>query len=238
MKDLASIVGSEDENNIVKRAQIVDATRSIVRAIMIDKEEEFTRETTSLGGFPEMLQQFAIRLSAAARTPVSILMGQGNGGLNGPTSGANDTRWWYDATAAQQNTILRPRLNVLVRALFRAKNGPTKGVEPEKWRVHFPPLWQLSELEQADLRVKMSQADTAYVNAGILPPDTVARARFGGETYSIETHVDEDELTAFAEETAAEAEAQAANAAALERAAQAGAPPEAGAPKAGAPAEP
>jgi hypothetical protein len=47
----------------------------------------------------------------------------------------------------------------------------------------------MSELEQADLRVKMAQADVAYVGAGVLSPEEVADSRFGSE-FSLNTQID------------------------------------------------
>jgi phage-related protein (TIGR01555 family) len=129
-------------------------------------------------------------------------MGQAPAGLN--ATGDSDIRWFYDHVAASQVKELRPQLNRLVRILLRAKTGPTKGTEPESWKVVFPPLWEMTDLEKAELRNKQAQTDVAYIQAGVLDPSEVAVSRFGGEEYSTDTHL--DLATRKAMETAGPAE--------------------------------
>jgi hypothetical protein len=51
-------------------------------------------------------------------------------------------------------------------------------------------LWQLTDLERAELRLKTSQADASDINAGVLSPSEVAISRYGGDGYSTETQID------------------------------------------------
>lgn len=190
MKGLAEMVGgpSEAGEAVLKRIQIADMARSIVRAMLIDTDEEFERKTTNVSGLPELLDKFSIRLAAAARIPVTLLMGQAPAGLN--ATGDSDIRWFYDSIAAQQERVLRPALNRLIKVLFSAKDGPTGGVEPDNWTVEFKPLWEMTDKERADLRAVQAQVDVSYINAGVLLPEEVATSRFGGDAYSTETHID------------------------------------------------
>lgn len=197
IEGLAELVGSNSTDVIISRAQLVDMTRSIARAVIIDSKEDFERKATPISGLPEMLQQMALRLSATARMPVSMLMGQAPAGLN--ATGASDIRFFYDQVSAEQRRILKPALNQILKCLFNAKNGPTHGKEPENWCVEFNPLWQLTEGEWADIRLKQAQADRHYVDAGILAPEEVANSRFGGDAYSVETTLDQSSRQAMAQ---------------------------------------
>ena len=76
-----------------------------------------------------------------------------------------------------------------MKLLFLSKRGPTKGSLPANWSIQFGRLWQLSELEQAQLRKTQADADVAYVNAGVLSTTEVAESRFGGDLYSTETRL-------------------------------------------------
>jgi phage-related protein (TIGR01555 family) len=207
IKGLAELFTMPDGEAVaVKRAQMVEQSRSICRAVVTDAEDTFERIPVELAGVDTMLQQFAIRLAAAARIPVTLLMGQAPAGLN--ATGESDVRWFYDTVAAEQKRVLLPGLNRLLEVIFNAKAGPTGGREPENWTVRFNPAWQLTEAEQVDLRLKQAQADVAYINAQVLTPEEVASSRFGGDAYSIDTKLDLEARAAFEAELAAEPQSE------------------------------
>jgi hypothetical protein len=128
-------------------------------------------------------------------------MGQAPAGLN--ATGESDIRWFYDTVRSKQSTALRPILNRLVKLLMIADGGK----EPNDWSVSFRPLWQLSPLELADLRLKQSQTDKNYVEMDVLIPEEVRVSRFGGNEYSAETRLDDDARNEYDEALEAEAEA-------------------------------
>jgi hypothetical protein len=84
IKGLAEYVAKNGKDKIVARAQAISAARSITGMVMIDSEEEFSRVTTPISGFPEMLDRFCNRLAAAVKIPVTILMGQAPAGSTPP----------------------------------------------------------------------------------------------------------------------------------------------------------
>jgi len=206
IEGLSEMLAAGQEEQIKKRMSIMDYARSVLRAILLDSNEEFERKTTNLTGIPEMLDRFQTRLAAAAQMPVTILMGISPAGLN--ATGESDTRHWYDSVRAWQEKALRPKLNRLLEVAFAAQNWPAKGKEPEAWTVKFNSLWQMTEMEKAELRSKMAAADKAYVDATILLPEEVAMSRFGGDEYSLETVLDDELREAFKEEEEAQLEAQ------------------------------
>lgn len=221
VKGLAEIIAENGDAEISKRASAMNISRSVAGVLLLDSEEDFSRDTVSLAGVPETLKEMLGRLAMAARMPVTVLAGVSPAGLN--ATGESDITQWYDTVKAWQMKSLLPALNIVVRCAFLDPAGPTKGKEPENWSVQFNPLWQLTEKETVELRNKQAMTDQVYINAGVLLPEEVAVARFGGDAYSTETKLDM-EARAEAEKMAeAEAEAQAA-------AQEAGAPPKGGAP--------
>lgn len=189
IKELHKLIASNKEGVVQDRLRMLEIARSLVRAVVVDADgEDFERKTTSVAGLSDLLQQFALRLSAAARTPVSLLLGQAPAGLN--ATGASDIRFWYDQVSDAQETILKPALNRLLTILFRAPAGPTSGHEPESWSIRFLPLWQLDELQESDLKYKTAQTDEIYIRNNVVRPEEVAVSRFGGDEYSTETIVD------------------------------------------------
>ena len=120
--------------------------------------------------------------------PISLLFGRQPGGLN--STGQTDIERWYSGVEAHRTQDLQPRLERILRVLFRAKDGPTGGVEPESWSIVWPALRQLTEAQEADRRQKIAQTDQIYYSLGAVTSDEIRRSRFGGERYNAETSID------------------------------------------------
>lgn len=171
-----------------QRMQIIEQSRSVIRGVLLDENEEYDRKNVSFAGVPEVLEKFMLRLSQATRIPATLLMGRSPAGLN--ATGDSDFRGFANRMAAEQRKNIRPELNKLLRVVFAAKNGPTGGIEPESWSVIFRPIWQLSELERADLYEKTSRADATYIGQQVLDPSEVAASAFSGEEFSTIRKID------------------------------------------------
>lgn len=184
IKGLAEAVATQGDDSIQRRSRLLALSKSIAKVTLMDSEEEYERKSTPLSGLPEMLDKFALRLSSAARMPVSRLMGQAPAGLN--ATGDSDIRWWYDSVKTQQARVLRPALNHVVKMAFKSLGAE----EPANWMVSFPPLWQPTEGEQADIRKKQAETDGIYLDRGALTPEEVAISRWGGGEYSTKTTID------------------------------------------------
>jgi len=198
-----------DKDDLVKaRMQAVELSRSTARAVLIDAEDEdFERKQTPVTGMPELLDRFALRLSAATGIPVTLLMGQSPAGMN--ATGASDITFFYDSIDAERSGDgMLDQLSRLLYLLIRSKTGPTRGIEPDKWSIEFRSLYGESTLEKTQARKTQAETDAIYIVNGVLSPEEVALSRFGGDTYSIETVVDFDNRTAM-EEFEAKQEAQA-----------------------------
>lgn len=198
IQNLAEMLAADQEGLVLKRLEMLDMARSIARAVFMDAEKErFEYVTRSIAGMPETLDRLALRLSAGTGIPVTLLMGQSPAGLN--ATGASDIRLWYDNVRSQQNQHLTPRVGRVVRLAFLAKDGPTKGKEPEDWSISWRPLWQPTEKEQAETRFLAMQTDVGYIDRGVLSPRKVAESRFGGDRWSMETTIDPEDWDVFGE---------------------------------------
>ncbi len=190
IKNLAKQIAANHSGDIEKRFQLIEMSRSVARAIVLDEGETFERKATPLEGVPLILDRFANRLAAAVGIPVTLLMGESPKGLN--ATGDADVRNWYDQIHAAQEKLLRPALNRILTLALNAPNGPTGGKEPENWSFEFKPLWQLDGLQEAQRRFQIAQADNIYLQAGVVTPEEMADSRFSADGYSIETTLDED----------------------------------------------
>lgn len=209
MEQLAASMAADKNDTFKRRMQMMDLSKSVAGSLLIAKDEQFSRtEVGSLTGIADVLDKFLLLLSGAAEIPVTILMGQSPAGLS--ATGDSDVRWFYDRIKSDQTEILQPALERLVDLILLAKDGPTRGVLPAERSVEFAPLWQMTPLEQADLRQKVATADAAYVTANIVTPEEVALSRFRPEGWSMETTVDLDaRRAAQAADAAADAEVNA-----------------------------
>lgn len=185
---LLDLMLANDDGVVANRAMQIDMMRSLARAIVLDAgspeqpAESFERQVANLTGLPEIMQQLALRLAAAARMPISLLLGQAPAGLN--ATGDSDIRWYYDRIKSQQHETLLPPLKRLVKLLFQMKDGPTNGTEPDNWSIVFNPLWQSSNAEEATRRLAIAQADNIYLSNGVVTPQEVAISRFGDDTFN------------------------------------------------------
>jgi uncharacterized protein len=194
IRGLNELIASGADDVVATRIQLIDKARSIAQAIVLDAgaegepAESFERQMASLQGLPESLQQFALRLASALRMPVTLLMGQSPAGLH--ATGEQDASWFYERVEAEQRRTLKPVIDLVMKIVFLMPDGPTKGKEPEKWKVVFNSLKQLNDMQEAERRLKLAQADNYWVSAQVLTPEEVAISRFGGNAFNSETTID------------------------------------------------
>lgn len=190
MKDLAASIGADKDDTLKTRLELMDMSRSIARAILIDAEgESFERtEVGTMAGMVEVMDRFVNLLAAVTGIPVTVLMGQAPAGLN--ATGESDIRSWYDEVAAEREAMLRPKVERVVRLLLLAKDGPTGGVEPASWKVTFPPLYQMTPAQGADVRNKQATTDATYIEKGVLTAQEVRASRFKPDGWSDTTSLD------------------------------------------------
>jgi phage-related protein (TIGR01555 family) len=176
LKGLHSAVASSRSDELIKRMELVDMSRSISRSILLDAEDEdFRRDSYSFSGIPEILEKMMLRLAASARLPVSLLMGQAPAGMN--ATGESDTRFFYDQVKAEQEAI-KPKIELLIQIYHADAEAEVK--------VNFPALWQMTDREKAELRRMEAETDRIYLQEGVLLPEEVALHRFKDGQFSID----------------------------------------------------
>lgn len=191
MQGLIDAIAARDTGLLLKRLELLDMSRSAARALMLDAEaEDFSRQNFTWSGIREPYELLMLRLASAARMPVTVLMGQSPAGMN--ATGESDIRWFYDTINSERESDLRPKLERVLRLIMLSKGGPTGGKEPEDWSVVFPPLWQMTPKEEAEIRKLQSDTDKNYVDMGAVLPEEVALSRFTPDGWSPETTIDLD----------------------------------------------
>jgi phage-related protein (TIGR01555 family) len=178
IKDLAMLLSApEGKASIQRRVELMDLTRSAFRSQYLDSEEEYSRDSVSFQGIPEVLYIIFMLLSADTGYPITRLFGVSPGGMN--ATGESDMRNYYDSVRSLQSTELKPILLYILHIISEWKKIP----EPY---IKFLPLETMNEKEQAELdklnvdKDKL-EADTykMYVDMGVLEPYEVRFLKFG-----------------------------------------------------------
>ena len=125
MEGYIDALASDDTDTIMKRLDMLDMSRSAVRATVLDAGdgdspgEKFERLQYNWSGINEPYTLLMLRLASAARMPITVLMGQSPAGMN--ATGESDIRWFYDTIASSQENIVQPAIEYILRLIFLSK---------------------------------------------------------------------------------------------------------------------
>ena len=186
VKNLADDLSSDCSQKTLDRMQVVNLSKSIARAVVVDAEgEDFDYKTRTMTGAAELVAKAEDRLAAETSMPKTVLLGispQG-GGLG--QSGDHDSENWYNYCEGFRTKKIKPGMLEIIREV-----AVELGDDPSKVDIEFNPMWQQSEKEIVETREKQANIDDKYINMGVFDPSEVRTSRFGGEKYSIETAID------------------------------------------------
>jgi len=142
--------------------------------ILLDQEEVYQKDYTSLAGVPEIFDRYCLMLSGSTSIPVTRLFGRSPSGLG--SSGLEETRAWYDIIEVVQRTRLLPPLRRLINLIAKMK-----GIK-EDVAIEFNSLYQLSEEEKSKIAFLDAQAakmnaetEAIYMEIGVRDGAEVAR---------------------------------------------------------------
>lgn len=159
------LTGDDDGTDLFARATLFTATRSNRGLMIIDKERETLGQiAVPLGGLHELQAQSQEHMCSVSRMPATVLTGIQPSGLSATSEG--EMRAWYDWIAAQQEAYWREPLEVILKVVQLSLFGE---IDPDIG-IDFVPLYQMTPQEEADIRLKDSQAGTAYIAAGVIDP--------------------------------------------------------------------
>lgn len=153
---------------VVERFALANQTKSMVSTLIMDKEEEWERITTSFTGLPDLMKLYLLVACGAADIPATRFLGQAASGLN--ASGAEEIRNYYDSIASYQTNELSPALAVLDEVLIRTALGS----RPTEVYYEWAPLWQLDETQKAALAKTKAETTKIYSDTGLVEPEVLA----------------------------------------------------------------
>lgn len=189
LQGLANMLAAGKETDVRSRLVLNDMSKSIYRGYAIDKEkEELAYITRNVSGIGDILEKLRLDIIGASQIPHTILFGESPSGLG--STGRSEERDFAKMLGDYQTAHYKRPLQKLMRYMMTSKGGPTKGTMPKSWRVAFNDLFELNEREKADVRARVAAVDGRMVQLGVLHPQEVRQARYGGSEWSMETALD------------------------------------------------
>jgi phage-related protein (TIGR01555 family) len=198
IRDLYAMISGKHEEVLRKRMTLLDASRTRARGIVLDAEkEDFANVAQPLGGLDQLLDKSILRLAAAADMPVTVLMGQSPAGMD--ATGESDLELWYASVDAWRTLELRWRHERIARLILLSKDGPTGGIEPEKWELGYRALREPKPKEKADTRKVEADTWATYIDTGLASPEEIALHVFSPSSGKTDFALDEADLRAKVE---------------------------------------
>jgi len=178
LKGLTDMLTTEDKALVQERMNLMSVGRNVSRTVFLDagtdKEnaEEFGRTAVSFSDLPAVMKEFALFMSGAADIPATVLFGMAPAGLN--ATGESDMRQWYDQLTEWTMSSAKPKIDVLLAAAGKP------GAE-----YSFPPLWEPTASEAADIRTKLVEGDFKLWTMGVVEPNHVLESRGKDKTLGL-----------------------------------------------------
>ena len=170
--------------------QAIQAATSTLNARILDKDEVYQKDYTSLASLDQLIGMFMLELCAVANIPMVRLFGKSPSGFS---SGEYDIKNYYDSVEVYQKNKLAPAMRYLFR-LIALKNKFDPDVQFE-----FNSLYQLTEIEKIDLKKKEAEivkleaearnidsaTEEKYIDLGIRDPEKVVGEHGWASEFSV-----------------------------------------------------
>lgn len=205
IKNLTDLLADpEGPKMISDRLNQIDMSKSFLNTVLIDADQEsFTKLSSTVAGLEGLIDKLIQSVASVTEYPVTLLMGESPAGLN--ATGKSDILLYYDSIHAKQETKLQSQLETLCKWIQLCQLGDFRGIELDQWKIVFNPLYEPSETEIVTNRKTVAETDKIYYDMGALYETEIRDSRFGGETYSIDTDLDETLSSALEDKSTQEA---------------------------------
>jgi uncharacterized protein len=189
------IATKEYESLLLKRFGLTNQAKSMLNALILDKEEDWDRIETTFSGLPDLINTVMKFTAGAGGVPLSRLMGAAPStalSQKGGSGGEVDVRNYYDAIASVQETEYRPRLEPLDECIIRSALGKRDPKIHYEWNA----LYRSDPAEDADISAKKAATFQTDINCGLINENVLRRARLNqliedGTYPGIEDAIDE-----------------------------------------------
>lgn len=165
VKGLRAIIaaGGKAFEGLVKQIEQIRLWQSNEGLTLMDAEDEFATHSYSFAGLDAVLLQFGQQLSGASQIPLVRLFGQSPSGMN--ATGESDLSNYYDNINQQQERRMRSGLGKLLQVVSLSVLGKSL---PESFTFDFASLWQMDDVQKADVASKITDAICKAEEQGLI----------------------------------------------------------------------
>jgi uncharacterized protein len=171
VENLMDIADEQTANQISKRIELIQQTRVDNQLMLLTQGDEFINHGLNLSGIKDLVEQLTNNMVAASGMPRTILLGESPKGNQ--STGKSELIDYYDYVKQEQVRVLEPSIRYITDYLLKSEYG-----KEFVYDVEFPPLLELSELEEAEYRLKVAQQMQVFLDAGILTQEEVRDSLF------------------------------------------------------------
>jgi hypothetical protein len=190
MKDYAQLAGAGEYEKLIERFAMIQRLISMTNGIIMDKDEEAGFQTRNYSGLSDIIKTVREELIAASRIPHTQLFGESPSGLG--ATGESEANTWASSVDEYQETNLRPKIQRILEMIFKAKDGPTRGKEPESWGFTFNPVYPETRKQRLEAESLQASNDSVYHSLGVLTKEEIRSSRFSQEEFSYKTILDDE----------------------------------------------
>ena len=182
---------AEGEALLRKRFTMAGMMKSFNSMMLLDNEEGFESKNNTFAGLPDLLDRFALFLSAASDIPATRLLGSSASGLN--ATGEGDLKNYYDTVRSTQKKVYKPLLDYFDKIMAKSL-GLADDTDMD---YDFKSLFQMTPKEMADLQLVNAQRDQIYLDRNVITEEIVAKELKQDGTYTNITDEYLEELEEF-----------------------------------------
>ena len=172
VNDLQDLAGTKSGQEALRKVKQIAQQISVYNAAIIDGDKvEVKQHSASFGSVPELILTFIQILSAASDIPATRFLGQAPGGLN--ATGDSDLENYYNVIDAYQRQRIEPNLRRVYDIVGFHSYGDEWKKDREKLSFKFPPLWNATELEEAEKNSKNIDNAMKLLDGGLISEQKV-----------------------------------------------------------------
>jgi phage-related protein (TIGR01555 family) len=171
VENLMDHADQDTSKKISDRLRLLQKSRVENQLMLLTQGDEFINHGLNLSGIKDLVENLTNNMVAASGMPRTILLGESPKGNQ--STGKSELVDYYDYVKQEQVRVLEPSIRYITDYLLKSEYG-----KEFEYDVEFPPLLELSELEEAEYRLKVAQQMQVYLDAGILTQEEVRDSLF------------------------------------------------------------
>lgn len=169
LRDIVA-AGGQAMNGLMAYTEVMRRFQGMEGITLLDLKDEFeVQGHSAFSGLSDALTQFGQQLSGALQIPLVRLFGQSPAGLN--STGESDIRTYYDHIRQQQ----RRHMMVGTTTIYQLLAQSEKIKLPDDFSLDFASLWELDEVQKADVGSKTTTTVSTAFSDGLIGRQTALK---------------------------------------------------------------